>query len=72
MNKDIPIDQKGEIAAAGSTQAHALGAGTDIGLELISKGGASDWLIDVARSGLISSAQAMICMPDQGAVVGCP
>ena len=36
------------------------------------QGGASDWLIEVARNGLISSAQAMICMPDQGAVIGCP
>jgi TonB family protein len=36
------------------------------------KGGTSDWLIDVTRSGLISSAQAMICMPDQGGVIGCP
>lgn len=35
-------------------------------------GGTSDWLIDVTRRGLISSAQVMICMPDQSGVIGCP
>ena len=36
------------------------------------KGGTSDWLIDVTRSGLISSAQAMICRSDQDEMAGCP
>ena len=36
------------------------------------KGGTSDWLIDVSRSGLISTAQAIICTPDQDEMVGCP
>jgi|HubBroStandDraft_5_1064220.scaffolds.fasta_scaffold00425_7 TonB family protein len=36
------------------------------------KGGTSDWLIDVTRSGLISSAQAMICTPDPDERIGCP
>jgi protein TonB len=36
------------------------------------KGGISDWLIDVTRSGLISSAQAMICRSDQDEMQGCP
>ena len=33
------------------------------------KGGTSEWLIDVTRSGLISNAQAMICTPDQDEMV---
>jgi protein TonB len=36
------------------------------------KGGAADWLIDVTRSGLIGTAQAMICTPDSDEVIGCP
>ena len=36
------------------------------------KGGASAWLIDVTRSGMISTAQAVICRPDQGSIIGCP
>ena len=36
------------------------------------EGGTSDWLIDVSRSGQISSAQAMICITDQNGVIGCP
>lgn len=36
------------------------------------KGGTSDWLIDVTRSGLISSAQAIICKSDQDEMPGCP
>jgi TonB family protein len=36
------------------------------------KGGTSEWLIDVTRSGLISNAQAMICTPDQDEMVACP
>jgi TonB family protein len=36
------------------------------------KRGTSDWLIDVTRSGLISSAQAMICRSDQDEMLGCP
>ena len=36
------------------------------------KGGTSEWLIDVTRGGLIRTAQAMICTPDQGGVIGCP
>jgi TonB family protein len=35
-------------------------------------GGTSDWLIDVTRGGLISSAQAMICRSDQDEMAGCP
>ena len=35
------------------------------------KGGTSEWLIDVTRSGLISNAQAMICTPDQDEMVAC-
>jgi hypothetical protein len=36
------------------------------------KGGTSEWLIDVTRSGLISSALAMICAPDQDEMIGRP
>jgi TonB family protein len=36
------------------------------------KGGTADWLIDVTRSGLISTAQAMICAPDPDEITGCP
>jgi TonB family protein len=36
------------------------------------KGGTSEWLIDVTRSGVISTAQAMTCEPDQNAEIGCP
>jgi TonB family protein len=36
------------------------------------KGGTSDWLIDVTRSGLISTAQAMMCTPEQDRIMGCP
>jgi TonB family protein len=35
------------------------------------KGGTADWLIDVTRSGLISTAQAMICTPDSDEIIGC-
>jgi TonB family protein len=35
------------------------------------KGGTADWLIDVTRSGLISTAQAMICTPDSDEILGC-
>jgi TonB family protein len=36
------------------------------------KRGASDWLIDVTRSGIISTAQALLCTPDPDEMVGCP
>jgi TonB family protein len=36
------------------------------------KGGTSDWLIDVTRGGMISTAQAVICRPDPDELVGCP
>ena len=36
------------------------------------KRGASGWLIDVTRSGIISTAQAMICGSDPDEMVGCP
>jgi TonB family protein len=36
------------------------------------KRGTSAWLIDVTRSGLISSAQAMICRSEQDEMLGCP
>ena len=36
------------------------------------KGGTADWLIDVTRSGLISTAQAMLCAPDPDEIIGCP
>jgi len=35
------------------------------------KGGTSEWLIDVTRSGVISTAQAMTCVPDQKAEIDC-
>jgi TonB family protein len=35
------------------------------------KGGTSEWLIDVTRSGVISAAQAMTCEPEQNAEIGC-
>jgi TonB family protein len=35
------------------------------------KGGTSEWLIDVTRSGSIRTAQALVCTPEQTAV-GCP
>jgi TonB family protein len=40
--------------------------------QVAQKGGTSEWLIDVTRSGQISSAQAMICAPDQDEMIGCP
>ena len=36
------------------------------------KGGTADWLIDVTRSGLISTAQAMLCATDPDEIIGCP
>jgi TonB family protein len=36
------------------------------------EGGTADWLIDVTRGGLISTAQAMICTPDPDEIIGCP
>lgn len=35
------------------------------------KGGTSEWLIDVTRSGSINTAQAMVCPPEETAM-GCP
>jgi len=36
------------------------------------KGGTSEWLIHVTRTGVISTAQAMICRSDTDEMVGCP
>jgi TonB family protein len=36
------------------------------------RGGTSEWLIHVTRTGVISIAQAMICTPDQDGIIGCP
>jgi TonB family protein len=35
------------------------------------KGGTSEWLIEVTRSGIISTAQALVCAPEETAT-GCP
>jgi hypothetical protein len=40
--------------------------------EVAQTGGTSEWLIDVTRSGVISTAQAMICTPEHDGMIGCP
>ena len=40
--------------------------------EVTQTGGRSEWLIEVTRSGVIGTAQAMICAPDHDGAIGCP
>jgi TonB family protein len=40
--------------------------------QVAQKGGTSEWLIDVTRGGVISTAQAIICRPDHDETAGCP
>jgi TonB family protein len=40
--------------------------------EVTQQGGKSEWLIDVTRSGVIGTAQAMTCTPGQDGLIRCP
>lgn len=40
--------------------------------KVIQEGSTSEWLIDVTRSGIISTAQALTCAPEQEGMMRCP
>ena len=40
--------------------------------EVTQSGGTSEWLLDVTHSGVITTAQAIICTPDHAEAIGCP
>jgi len=65
----LDIDTANQVSATNSL--HSEESQWEL-YKVTQKGGTSDWLIDVTRGGLIRTAQAIICRPEQDEMVGCP